>query len=121
MTSTTRYLLALGVSIGAVLFLLLGIGALGIVGEGDRDWLYLAAPVVLLLVAVSTRFRARGMVLALAAAAGTTLAAGGVALGLVATDRATASVADVVMLTVMYAVLFGVGAWLFGRVRESDA
>ena len=39
-----RYALALAVSVGTVLFLLLGIGALGIVGDGDRDWLYLAAP-----------------------------------------------------------------------------
>ena len=47
---TTRYALALTVAVGTVLFLLLGIGALGIVGDGDRDWLYLAAPVVLLVV-----------------------------------------------------------------------
>jgi hypothetical protein len=73
-TPRSRYLLALGVCLGTVLFLLLGIGALGIVGDGDRDWLYLAAPAVLLVVAA-----------------------------------------------VMYAVLFAVGAWLFSRVRVSDA
>lgn len=120
-TPRSRYLLALGVCLGTVLFLLFGIGALGIVGEGDRDWLYLVAPVVLLVVAVATRFRPSGMVLALSAAAVTTVAAGAVAVALVATDRATASVADVVMLTAMYAVLFATGAWLFRRVRAFDA
>lgn len=125
MTSTSRYVLALGVSIGTVLFLLLGIGALGIVGDGDRDWLYLAAPAVGLLVAVLTRFRAGGMAVALGAAAGTTVVAGAAAVVLVATDRATdpatASVADVVMLTAMYAGLFAVAAWLFSGVRASGA
>lgn len=126
MTSTTRYILALGVAIGTVLFLLLGIGALGIVGDGDRDWLYLAAPLVALVVAVVTRFRPAGMALALGAAAVTTVAAGVVALVLVALDQATGSVLDVVMLTGMYAALFAVAAWLFTRVgpvraRESAA
>ena len=118
---STRYLLALGVSLATVLFLLFGIGALGIVGDGDRDALYLAAPAVGLLVAVVTRFRPAGMALALAAAALTTLVAGAVAVGLVASDRASASIADVVMLTVTYAALFGLGAWLFTRVRVSGA
>jgi hypothetical protein len=121
MTSTTRYVLAIGVSIGTVLFLLLGIGALGIVGDGDRDWLYLAAPVVGLAVAVATRVRPAGMAMALAAAAVTTVLAVVVAVGLVALDRATGSVLDVVMLTGMYAGLFAVAAWLFTRVRVSAA
>ena len=59
--------------------------------------------------------------LALGAAALATVVAGVVAVVLVATDRATASIADVVMLTAMYAVLFAAGAWLFSRVRVSDA
>ena len=122
MTSTlaspaSRYALALAVSVGTVLFLLFGIGALGIVGEGERDWLYLAPPAVLLVVAAATRFRPGGMVLALGAAAATTLVAGAVAVVLVATDDTTASIADVVMLTGMYAGLFAAGAWLFSRVR----
>jgi hypothetical protein len=121
-TSTTmRYVLALGASIGTVLFLLLGIGALGIVGDGDRDWLYLAAPVVGLLVAAATRFRPAGMAIALGAAAVTTVLAGAVAVVLVALDQASGSVLDVVMLTGMYAALFAVAAWLFTRVRVSAA
>ncbi len=116
---TTRYLLALGVSVGTVLFRLLGIGALGIVGDGDRDAVYLAAPAAALLVAVVTRFRATGMALALAAAALVTVLAGGWSVGLVATDRVDASMLDVVMLTGMYAVLFAFAAWLFDRAARS--
>ena len=111
----TRYLLALGVSVGTVLFLLLGIGALGIVGDGDRDAVYLAAPAVGLLVALATRFRAPGMALALAAAALVTVLAGAWSVGLVATDQVSASLGDVVMLTGMYAALFAFAAWLFRR------
>jgi len=111
----TRYLLALGVSVGTVLFLLLGIGALGIVGDGDHDAVYLAAPAVGLLVALATRFRAPGMALALAAAALVTVLAGGWSVGLVATDQVSASLVDVVMLTGMYAALFAFAAWLFRR------
>ncbi len=115
MTSTTRYVLALGVSIGTVLFLVLGIGALGIVGDGDRDAVYLAAPAVGLLVAIATRFRPHGMALALGGAALVTVLAGAWSVGLVATDHVTASVLDVVMLTGMYAALFAFAAWLFRR------
>ena len=116
MTSTSRYLLALGVSTGTVLFLLLGIGALGIVGDGDRDAVYLAAPAVGLLVALAVRFRPEGWALALAAAPVTTLLAGAWSVVVGATDRASASLVDVVMLTGMYAVLFAFAAWLFRRV-----
>ena len=115
-STTSRYLLALGVATGTVLFLLLGIGALGIVGDGDRDAVYLAAPVVGLLVAAATRFRPAGMALALGAAAVATLLAGAWSVVVVATDRADASVVDVVMLSGMYAVLFAFAGWLFSRV-----
>jgi hypothetical protein len=120
-TPQQRYLLASGVSVLTVLFLLFGIGALGIVGDGDRDAMYLAGPVVALLVAAVTRFRAPGMALALAAASLTTVAAGVVAVVLVATDRESASLLDVAGISGMYAVLFAVAAWLFTRVRVSGA
>ena len=118
---TSRYVLALCVAAVTVLFLLFGIGALGIVGDGDRDALYLAAPAVLLVVAVATRFRPGGMVLALGGAALATVVAGAVAVGLVVTDRESASLLDVVGLTGMYAALFAGAAWLFSRVRVSGA
>lgn len=116
-----RYAIAMAVSVATVLFLLFGIGALGIVGDGELDWVYLAAPAVLLVVALATRFRPQGMAYALGAAALTTVVAGAVAIGMVATDDVAASVPDVVMLTAMYAGLFAVGAWLFARVRASGA
>jgi hypothetical protein len=119
-SATTPYLLALGVAVGTVLFLLLGIGALGIVGDGDRDAVYLAAPATALLVAVATRFRASGMALALGAAALVTVLAGGWSVGLVATDRVEASMLDVVMLTGMYAALFAFAAWLFTRAGAAS-
>ena len=121
MTSTSRYLLALGVSVGTVLFLLLGVGALGIVGDGDRDAVYLLAPVVGLLVALVVRFRPAGMALALAAAAVTTVLAGAWSVVVVATDRVDASLVDVVMLTGMYAALFAFAAWLFSRADRATA
>ena len=120
-TPTARYGLALGASLATTLFLLLGIGALGIVGDGDRDALYLAAPVVALVVAIATRFRPAGMALALACAAVVTVLAGAAALALVAADRQSASMADVAMLTAMYAALFAGSAWLFTRVTAYDA
>jgi hypothetical protein len=115
-TPNARYALALGVSLATVLFLLFGIGALGIVGDGDRDAIYLAAPAVALVVGLATRFRPGGMVLALGAAAVTTLVAGAVAVGLVVADEESASIVDVVMITGMYAALFAIAAWLFTRV-----
>ena len=118
MTSSSRYLVALGVSIGTVLFLLIGIGALGIVGDGDSDWLFLAGPVVGLAVSAATRFRPGGMALALGATAATTLVVGLVALALVALGTADGSVLDVLMLTVMYAGLFAGAAWLFSRASR---
>ena len=117
----TRYLLALGLTVATVLFLLLGIGALGIVGDGDRDTMFLLGPAVVLLVGVVTGFRAIGMAVATSAAALATLAAGAVAVVLVATDREAASLVDVVGLSVMYAGLFAAAAWLFRGVRAYAA
>ena len=114
-TSRRRYAQAAVLAVATVLFLLLGIGALGIVGDGDRDMLYLAAPGVALVGAVAARFRAHGMAAAMAAAAVTTLVAGAVAVVLVVRADETASLLDVAGLSSMYALLFGASAWLFRR------
>ena len=113
--SRRRYAQAAALAVATVLFLLFGIGALGIVGDGDRDMLYLAAPVVALVGAVVARFRAHGMAAALAAAAVTTLVAGAVAVVLVVRADETASLLDIAGLSSMYALLFGASAWLFRR------
>ena len=114
-TSRRRYAQAAVLAVATVLFLLLGIGALGIVGDGDRDMLYLAAPVVALVGAVAARFRAHGMAAAMAAAAVTTLVAGAVAVVLVVRADETASLLDIAGLSSMYALQFGASAWLFRR------
>ena len=113
--SRRRYVQAATLAVATALFLLLGIGALGIVGDGDRDMLYLAAPVVALVGAAAARFRAPGMAAALGAAAVTTLAAGVVAVVLVVRADETASLVDIAGLSGMYALLFAASAWLFWR------
>ena len=73
------------------------------------------------VVAVVTRFRPRGMAMALGVAAVSTVVAGLWSLSLLVTDDVKASVGDVVMLTLMYAGLFALAACLFTRVRASGA
>lgn len=115
-TSARRsYVQATVLAVATVLFLLFGIGALGIVGDGDRDAMYLAAPGVALLLAVVFRFRAHGMALALGAAAVTTLVVAAVAVALVVRADEPASLLDVVGISGMYAALFAASAWLFRR------
>ena len=116
MTSTTTYRLALAVAVGTVLFLLLGIGALGVIGSGGpADRVYLAVPVVLLLGSIVARLRPGGMAVTMLATAATQVLAPVVAFvaGLEGTEGA--SVLDVVGLTGMFAGLFLLSAWLFRR------
>lgn len=114
-TARRHYLLGCAVAVATVLFLLFGIGALGIVGEGERDAIYLAAPVVVVLGAIVVRFRAVGLALVLAAAAVTTLVAAVVAIVLVVRADESASLLDVVGISGMYAALFAASGWLFWR------
>ena len=111
--------LALAVAVGTALFLALGIGALGIIGEGgEADRLYLAVFAVLAVGSLAARLRPRGMALALLATAVTQVLVAVVALVTVAPDTEGVSVLDVVGLTVMYAGLFGLSAWLFRRAAQ---
>jgi len=120
MKTTTYYLLGVGAAIGTVLFLILAIGALGIIGEGGRDdRMYLAVPVVLVLGAIVARLRAPGMSLALIATAVTQVLVTVVAL--VAGVPEEASTIDILAINAMYAALFCVSAWLFRRAAEQDA
>lgn len=115
MTSTTTYRLALALAVGTVLFLLLGIGALGVIGSGGpADRVYLAVPVVLVLGSILARLRPGGMAVTMLATAATqVLAPVAFAAGLEGTEGA--SVLDVVGLTGMFAGLFMLSAWLFRR------
>lgn len=117
MNSTTTYWSAIAVAVGTGLFLIAGIGALGIVGiEGDRaDLLYLGALGIGLIGAVVARLRPHGMSWAMAAAAAATMLAGLVALLLGKHEAEYSSVPEIMGLTVMFAALWATSAWLFRR------
>ena len=121
MTARTSYRLATAVAIATVLFLVLAIGALGIVGEGGRpDRVFAAVPVVLAIGTAVARFRARGMALALVATALTQVFVTGIAL-IVWHDTEGASVVDILGINAMYAALFGLAAWLFRHSAEQQS
>ena len=117
MTAKTSYRLAIGVALATVLFLILAIGALGIIGEGGRaDRVYAAVLAVLVVGTVIARFRPRGMALALVATALTQLVVTAIALAI--EDLEGASVVDILGINAMYAALFSLSAWLFQRSAE---
>ena len=117
MTAKTSYRLAIGVALATVLFLILAIGALGIIGEGGRaDRVYAAVLAVLVVGTVIARFRPRGMALALVATALTQVVVTAIALAI--EDLEGASVVDILGINAMYAALFSLSAWLFQRSAE---
>lgn len=117
-TTTTRtrsYRLGLAVTLGTVLFLLLGAGALGIIGAGGRaDLMYLGVIAVGVVGVVASRLRPRGMSRTLLAMAAAQVVVALIALVAVV-PGSDASVVDLIGLTAMYAGLFSVAAWLFSR------
>jgi hypothetical protein len=117
-TARTYYRLASVVAVGTVLFLLFGIGALGIIGAGGPpDLMYVGAVVVGLVGAAVARFRARGMAVALAVTALATVLVGLIAIAAGLYRNEGASVLEILGLSGMYATLFGVAAWLFRRAE----
>ena len=119
MKTTTYYLLGVGAAVGTMLFLILAIGALGIIGDGGRDdRMYLAVPAVLVLGTIVARLRAPGMSLALLATAATQVLVTVVAL--VAGVPEEASIVDILGINAMYAALFCLSAWLFRRAAEPE-
>ena len=117
MKTSTAYVLAICAAFGTTLFLILAIGALGIIGDGGSDdRLYLAVPAVLVLGTIVARLRAPGMALVLVATAATQLLVTVVAL--VTGLPQDASIVDVLGINAMYAALFCLSAWLFRRAAE---
>ncbi len=117
MTAKTSYRLAIGVALATVLFLIFGIGALGIIGEGGRpDRVYAAVLAVLVIGTVVARLRPGGMALTLVATALTQVVV--TVLAIAIEDLEGASVVDILGINAMYAALFGLSAWLFQRAAE---
>jgi hypothetical protein len=118
----TYYRLAVAVALATVLFLILAIGALGIIGSGGRpDRIYAAVLGVLVLGTVIARLRPAGMAVALAATALAQAVVSATALLAGLHQAEGASVVDIVGLTAMYAALFGLAAWLFWRAADEPA
>ena len=112
-TAPTSYRLALVLSAATALFLVLAIGALGIVGAGGRpDRVYASVLVVLVAGSVVARLRAEGMALTQAVATLTVFLTG---------EHHTegVSVVDVLGINAMYVALFCAASWLFRRAAGS--
>ena len=119
MSATTSYRLGLALALGAYVLLVLGAGALGIIGDGGRpDLMYAAVLLVGLVGAVVARLRAGGMVYALGATAAGTLLVAVIALVAGLHDGSAGRAADIVGISAMYAGLFAVSAWLFRRAAR---
>jgi hypothetical protein len=119
MKTSTSYVLAICAAVGTTLFLVLAIGALGIIGDGGSDdRIYAAVPVVLIIGTAIARLRPGGMALALLATATTQVLVTAVAL--FAGVPEDASVLDILGINAMYAALFCLSAWLFRRAAEEQ-
>jgi hypothetical protein len=116
----SHYRLALALALGALVFLVLGIGALGIIGDGRDDQVYVSVLAVAVIGSAVARLRPRGMALTLLATALAQVLVSATAL-LAGLHDDGASVVDVLGLTGMYAGLFCVAAWLFWRAAEQSA
>jgi hypothetical protein len=118
-TAHTYYRFAIGVALATVLFLIWGIGALGIIGEGGRaDRMYAGVLAVAVIGTVFARLRPRGMALTLVATALAQVVVASIALATGLQHTEGASVLEILGLNGMYAALFSLSAWLFWRAGE---
>lgn len=114
------YATAATIALGTTAVLVLGAGALGIIGDGGRaDLVYVAVLAVGLVGTVLSRLRAKGMAMTLAAMALTQLLVSGIAI--LAGLAEDASVRDLLGLTAMFAGGFALAAWLFDRAAGRAA
>lgn len=120
MTDSTTYRVALSIAVGATLFLILGIGALGVIGaEGDRaDMMFLGVLTIGLGGAIVTRLRPEGMFWTMGAMAAATMIVGIIAIALGRHEADESSVAEILGLTGMFASLFAASAWRFRAAAE---
>jgi hypothetical protein len=119
----TMYRSAIAIALGAALFLVLGIGALGVIGaEGDRaDMMFLGVLAIGLVGAIATRLRPEGMVWTMVTMAAATMIVGVIAIASGEHEAPATSVAEILGLTGMYASLFAASAWCFRRSTRSPA
>jgi hypothetical protein len=118
LTARTNYLLAIAVALAAALFLIFSVGALGIIGDGSEDRIYAAVLAVGAVGTVIARLRPGGMALALVATAVTMVLVTVIALIAGVPQGENASVVDMLGITVMFAALFSLSAWLFSRAAD---
>ncbi|WP_162599882.1 hypothetical protein [Nocardioides solisilvae] len=112
----TAHRLGLALTLGTLLALVLGAGALGIVGEGGApDRAYVMVPVVVLLGSALARLRAAPMVAVALAAALTQVVVTATLLLAEVHVAAGGNVPDVLMVNAGYAAGFLVAAGLFRR------
>lgn len=115
MTTTTAYRLAIAVAVGTALFLVWGIGALGVVGsDGDpADLMFFGVLAIGLGGSIVARGQPYGMARAMFTTAAATLVVGVIALMLGKHEAQYSSVWEILGLTGMYATLFALSGWLF--------
>ncbi|WP_193611488.1 hypothetical protein [Nocardioides lijunqiniae] len=115
---TSRRPLGLALAALTALFLVLGVGALGILGPGGRpDRVYVVVLAVLLVGAAVSRLRPSGLAQALAATAAAQVLVTAVAL-LGGLPPEGSSTLDIVGVNLMYTALWAVSAWLVHPVRR---
>ncbi len=119
--SAARRSYALGavLALGTALVLVWMAGALGIIGSGGApDRIYLVVLGTGLVGSLVARLRARGMAWAMAATSAAAVVVGLVALLRGDADLPGASVAEILGLTLFFAVPWAVSAWFFLRSAE---
>jgi hypothetical protein len=122
-TAKNAYRLAAFIAIGTSLFLLWGIGALGVIGEeGDSaDRMYLGVLAVGLGGALLARFRPAGMARALLAMALGMAVVAVIAIALGKHNEPGTSVSEILGLTAFFATPLLVSAWLFRFAAQEQA
>jgi hypothetical protein len=111
---------AIGVGLAAVFLLVWVNAAVGIIGDGPVNLMYIGVPAVLIIGAFIVRFKPRGMVLVLFAAALTQMLVPVIAL-LVWNAPFNPGIIQVFGLNAFFAILFILSALLFRNAAQKQA
>lgn len=120
MTSDTAYRAGVAVAVGTALFLLWGMGALGIIGvEGDpADRMYYGVLAIGISGALVAWFEPDGMARTMLVTAAATMVVGVIALMLGKHQAEYSSAPEILGLTGMFATLFAASAMLFRKAAS---